>query len=127
VVPELPEINSGLASCYPKFPNKIRVSGILGSGSGIPDLDFGLRVFGPALAGEVTVSGSLPRSMDVLWWHNQSSQLPTLSAFRPRGVPGPTSKIVDVCPSPDGLARDGTQGGGNVARVILRQGGMRLQ
>jgi hypothetical protein len=34
-----------------------------------------------------------------------------LSAFRPRGVPGPTSKIVDACPSPDGLARDGTQGG----------------
>jgi hypothetical protein len=35
-----------------------------------------------------------------------------LSAFRPRGVPGPTSKIVAACPSPDGLARDGTQGGG---------------
>jgi hypothetical protein len=34
-----------------------------------------------------------------------------LSAFRPRGVPRPTSKIVAVCPSPDGLARDGTQGG----------------
>src|SRR5688572_9230641 len=34
-----------------------------------------------------------------------------LSAFRPRGVPGPTSKIVVACPSPDGLARDGTQGG----------------
>jgi hypothetical protein len=34
-----------------------------------------------------------------------------LSAFRPRGVPGPTSKIVAACPSPDGLARDGTQGG----------------
>jgi hypothetical protein len=27
------------------------------------------------------------------------------------GVPGPTSKIVVACPSPDGLARDGTQGG----------------
>jgi hypothetical protein len=39
------------------------------------------------------------------------------------GVPGPTSKIVAACPSPDGLARDGTQGGQNVARVILRQGG----
>jgi hypothetical protein len=35
----------------------------------------------------------------------------TLSAFRPRGVPGLTSKIVAACPSPDGLARDGTQGG----------------
>jgi hypothetical protein len=34
-----------------------------------------------------------------------------LSVFRPRGVPGPTSKIVAACPSPDGLARDGTQGG----------------
>jgi hypothetical protein len=50
-----------------------------------------------------------------------------LSAFRPRGVPGLTSKIVAACPSPDGLARDGTQGGKNAARVILRQGGMRLQ
>jgi hypothetical protein len=45
-----------------------------------------------------------------------------LSAFRPRGVPRSTSKIVAACPSPDGLARDGTQGGGNAARVILRQG-----
>jgi hypothetical protein len=34
-----------------------------------------------------------------------------LSAFRPRGVPGPTSKFVAARPSPDGLARDGTQGG----------------
>jgi hypothetical protein len=34
-----------------------------------------------------------------------------LSAFRPRGVPAPTSKIVVACPSPDGLAQDGTQGG----------------
>jgi hypothetical protein len=39
-----------------------------------------------------------------------------------RGVPGPTSKIVAACPSPDGLARDGTQGWENAARVILRQG-----
>jgi hypothetical protein len=51
-----------------------------------------------------------------------------LSAFRPRGVPGPTSKIVAACPSPDGLAQDGTQGGKqNVAHVVLRQGRMRLQ
>jgi hypothetical protein len=49
VIPELPEINSGFASCYPKFPNKIRISGILGSGSGIPGSGFGLRVFCPAL------------------------------------------------------------------------------
>jgi hypothetical protein len=49
VIPELPEINSGFASCYPKFPNKIRVSGISGSGSGIPGSGFGLRVFCPAL------------------------------------------------------------------------------
>jgi hypothetical protein len=34
-----------------------------------------------------------------------------VSVFRPRGVPGPTSKFVAACPSPDGLARDGTQGG----------------
>jgi hypothetical protein len=40
-----------------------------------------------------------------------------LSAFRPRVVPGPTSKFVAVRPSPDGLAQDGTQGG-NAARVI---------
>jgi hypothetical protein len=33
-----------------------------------------------------------------------------VSAFRPRGVPGPTSKFVAARPSPDGLARDGTQG-----------------
>jgi hypothetical protein len=35
----IPEINSGFASCYPKFPNKIRVSGI--SGSGIPGSGYG--------------------------------------------------------------------------------------
>jgi hypothetical protein len=34
-----------------------------------------------------------------------------VSAFRPRGVPGPTSKFVAARPSPDGLAQDGTQGG----------------
>ena len=33
------------------------------------------------------------------------------------GVPGPTSKIVAACPSPDGLARDGTQGG--KTRLVL--------
>jgi hypothetical protein len=47
--------------------------------------------------------------------------------FDPGGVPGPTSKIVATCHNPDGLARDGTQGGKTAARVILRQGGMRLQ
>jgi hypothetical protein len=42
------------------------------------------------------------------------------------GVPGPTSKIVAACPSPDGLARDGTQGGGT--RLVLSCArGMRLQ
>jgi hypothetical protein len=45
-----------------------------------------------------------------------------LSAFRPRGVPGPTSKFVAACPSPDGLAEDGTQGE-SAARVISHQGG----
>jgi hypothetical protein len=39
------------------------------------------------------------------------------------GVPRPTSKIVAACPSLDGLARDGTQGGKTAARVILRQRG----
>jgi hypothetical protein len=34
-----------------------------------------------------------------------------MSAFRPRGVLGPTSEIVAACPSLDWLARDGTQGG----------------
>jgi hypothetical protein len=34
------------------------------------------------------------------------------------GVPRPTSKIVAACPSPDGLARDGTQGGGE-PRLVL--------
>jgi hypothetical protein len=53
VIPELPEIISGFTSCYPKFPNKIRVSGISGSGSGIPGSGFGLRVFCPALAKEI--------------------------------------------------------------------------
>jgi hypothetical protein len=39
------------------------------------------------------------------------------------------SKIFAVCPSLDGLARDGTQRGGGetAARVILRQGEMHLQ
>jgi hypothetical protein len=46
VIPELPEINSGFASCYPKSPNKIWVSGILGSSSGIPGSGFRLRVTG---------------------------------------------------------------------------------
>jgi hypothetical protein len=40
MIPKLPEINSGFASCYPKFPNKIRVSGISGLGSGIPGYGF---------------------------------------------------------------------------------------
>jgi hypothetical protein len=39
------------------------------------------------------------------------------------GVPGPTSKFVAARPSPDGLARDGTQGE-NAARVIPRQEGV---
>ena len=51
MIPELPEINSGFANCYLKFPNKIRVSGI--SGSGIPGSGFGLRVFCPALLGDI--------------------------------------------------------------------------
>jgi hypothetical protein len=57
VIPELPEVNSGFANCYPKFPNKIRVSGISGSGSGIPGSGFGLRVFCPALTGAMQGEG----------------------------------------------------------------------
>jgi hypothetical protein len=47
VIPELPEINSSFASCYQKFPNKFRVSGI--SGSGIPGSGFRLWAFCLAL------------------------------------------------------------------------------
>jgi hypothetical protein len=63
------------------------------------------------------------------WWLGEifnvelKKQLYYLSAFRPRRVPRPTSKFVAACPSPDGLAQDGTQGG-NVARVISHQGGV---
>jgi hypothetical protein len=53
--------------------------------------------------------GPSPR-IDSYLRSNPSAKI-SLSAFRPRGVPGPTSKIVTACPSPDGLARDGTQGG----------------
>jgi hypothetical protein len=49
-----------------------------------------------------------------------------LSVFRPRGVPEPTSKIVAACPSPDGLARDGTQGG-KTWLVLSCARGMHLQ
>jgi hypothetical protein len=56
MIPELPEIKSGFASCYPKFPNKIWVSGI--SGSGIPGSGFGLRVFCPALLTTGSTLGS---------------------------------------------------------------------
>jgi hypothetical protein len=44
-----------------------------------------------------------------------------LSTFRTWGVPGPTSKFVAACPCPDGLMRDGTQGG-NTACIISHQG-----
>jgi hypothetical protein len=49
-----------------------------------------------------------------------------VSAFRPRGVPRPTSKIIAACPSPDGLAQDGTQGG-ETQLVLSCARGMRLQ
>jgi hypothetical protein len=50
-------------------------------------------------------------------------QIGMMSAFRPRGVPRPTSKIVVACPSPDGLARDGTQGGGECGSCYPMLGG----
>jgi hypothetical protein len=54
VIPKLPELNLGFASCYLKFPNKIRVLGIPSSG-------FGLRFFFfPALEHRHTASSSLP-------------------------------------------------------------------
>jgi hypothetical protein len=43
--------------------------------------------------------------------------------FRPRGVPGPTSKFVAARPNPDRLAQDGTQGR-NAARIISHHGGV---
>jgi hypothetical protein len=50
-----------------------------------------------------------------------TQQAPTWRAncrrFDPGGVPGPTSKFVAACPNPDGLARDGTQGG--KTRLVL--------
>jgi hypothetical protein len=47
VIPELPEINSGFASCYLKFLNKIQGLGISSLSSGIPGS--GLGFFCPAL------------------------------------------------------------------------------
>jgi hypothetical protein len=41
MIPELPKINSGFASCYPKFPNEIRVLGISGLCSGILGSSYG--------------------------------------------------------------------------------------
>jgi hypothetical protein len=49
VVPELPRIISGFISWYPKFPNKIRVPDIMGSGLKIPGSGIGLWVFCPGL------------------------------------------------------------------------------
>ena len=51
----------------------------------------------------------LEKQEDVLYEEHDKfisvqKSLALVSAFRPRGVPGPTSKIVAVCPSPDGLA-----------------------
>jgi hypothetical protein len=43
------------------------------------------------------------------------------------GVPGPTSKIIAACPSPDGLARDGTQRGENRSSCYPAPEWVRLQ
>jgi hypothetical protein len=53
MIPELPEINSGFASCYLKSPNEIRVLGILGLNSVILGSGFGLWVFCPTLTAQV--------------------------------------------------------------------------
>jgi hypothetical protein len=59
-----------------------------------------------------------------------------LSAFRDRGVPGPTSENVAACPSPDGSARGRArrgerrrERGGNPAAFVFvpRPGRVRLQ
>jgi hypothetical protein len=50
-------------------------------------------------------------------------QYPHCRRFDPGGSLDRRVIIVAACPSPDGLARDGTQGGKNAARVILRQRG----
>jgi hypothetical protein len=59
-----------------------------------------------------------------------TQQAPTWRAncrrFDPGWVPGPTSKIVAACPSPHGLARDGTQGV-KTRLVLSRARGMHLQ
>jgi hypothetical protein len=56
-----------------------------------------------------------------------TQQAPTWRAncgrFNPGGVPGPTSKIVAACPSPDGLAQDGTQRGENRGSCYPAPGG----
>jgi hypothetical protein len=58
VIPELPVINSGFESCYPKFPNKIRVSG---SSSNILGWVSGYGFFCTALAD--LWCGSLPLTL----------------------------------------------------------------
>jgi hypothetical protein len=55
-----------------------------------------------------------------------------MSAFRPRGVPGPTSKLSLRVPAQMGRRETETQGGKTVRgnpwpRVVLRLGRMRLQ
>jgi hypothetical protein len=45
LVPELSRKNSDFRSCYPKFPNKIRILGNLSDGSGVLGLGIGLRFF----------------------------------------------------------------------------------
>jgi hypothetical protein len=59
----------------------------------------------------------------LLVMNHKSLLIMKLSAFRTQGVPRPTSKFVDACPCPDGLARDGTQGR-SVAHIISHQGGV---
>jgi hypothetical protein len=57
-------------------------------------------------------------------WNMENHLEKLLSAFRPREVPGPTSKFVAACPSLDGLARDRTQGG-KTRLALSCAGGMR--
>jgi hypothetical protein len=52
---KLPKLSSGFTSCYPKFPNEIRVLGISNLGLGIPGSDFELQVFLPRPKGNSEV------------------------------------------------------------------------
>jgi hypothetical protein len=99
--------------CREHFPKLVEYDGVTG-----PPYTFDYYVVAPDTVDrdDREFNNKAERVKQELW----------VSAFRPRGVPGPTSKIVAACPSPDGLARDGTQGG-KTRLVLSCARGMRLQ